>query len=139
MIKIPMLLVLLLVGCMPTQQRQQDDEMAAQRARADAMRADVQRVNNFCVDLLNDREIDPIRTKVGIADDSESGFEMLTDNSKPTKTEKKALVVWAKKKEKCYSERNSSVRRFSPPLAPEFITLYEALFPRFLFLIADHS
>lgn len=61
--KIMMLLGLLLVGCVPMQQRQQDDEMSAQKARADAMHVDYQRVMSFCENLFRDQEIDPIRKK----------------------------------------------------------------------------
>lgn len=125
--------ILVLSGCQTTQQRQSDE----MRARAEAMRVDSARVTSFCENLFTGQEIDPIRAKIGIVSGGEDTFEMLTDNTKPTMKEKKALVFFAKKKEECHKETVASMRRFSPYLASQYITLEEAAFPRFQFLIAD--
>jgi hypothetical protein len=94
-------------------------------------------VNSFCETLFRDARLDPIRTKLGIARDGESTFEMLLDNTKAADPEKAALIVWAKRKEECKNELVAHFRRFSPPVYPEYPTIYEAGFTRFQFLIAD--
>ncbi len=133
------IVALLMVGCQGMPQQQSDAQRQAEerRARDEAARADRQRVDRHCESLFRDAGLDPIRTKLGIARDGDSTFEMLLDNTKATDAEKAALIVWAKRKEECKNELVAHFRRFSPPVYPEHPTIYEAGFTRFQFLIAD--
>jgi hypothetical protein len=62
---------------------------------------------------------------------------MIADKSKATDSEKAVILIWAKKKQDCWREQVSSMRRFSPPYPPEFINVDEDGFRGFQFLVAD--
>lgn len=99
------------------------------------MHAEQERIRSYCDGLFADPSLDPIKGKIGLRNDEETTFEMLTDTSKPTDVEKAALVVWAKKKEDCIRQDIAGMRRSS--VSNSLIVLTESMFQRFQFLIAD--
>jgi hypothetical protein len=96
-----------------------------------------QRIEVYCDSLLRDPALDPIRSKLGVPGPEGATFEMLTNRSRPTETERAAIAVLAKAERDCTKEELSTKRRFSPPISPQFLVLEEAVSRRFQFLLAD--
>lgn len=105
--------------------------------RATEMNAERARVRLYCAALFRDATLDPIRTKVAVDNENETTVQMLADKSKPIDSDRAVLLIWAKKKEDCWREVLSSMKRFSPPIEPQLIALDEAMYRRFQLLIAD--
>jgi hypothetical protein len=62
---------------------------------------------------------------------------MLTNQSKPTESERAAIVALAGKKRECGQAWVSVSQRFSPPLPSQVAVLHEVGTARFQFLLAD--
>jgi hypothetical protein len=105
--------------------------------RGEQMRAEQARVRGYCSGLYHDPALDPIRTKVAVDQERDTTVQMIADKSKATDSEKAALLIWANKRQDCFREGTSAMRRFSPPIPPQAIAIDEAMFPRLQFLMAD--
>ena len=105
--------------------------------RGEQMRTEVARVRAYCSGLYRDPALDPIRTKVAVDHERDTTVQMIADKSKATDSEKAALLIWANKRQDCFREATSAMRRFSPPIPPQSIAIDEAAFARAQFLMAD--
>lgn len=123
--------VLLLAGCGSVSSRPSLDAQ---------IEMEKQRVDAYCDGLWRDPAVYPvlypIRSKIPFRPE-DTTFEMLTDRSKPTDTERAAIVVFAKTKRACANESLSTMRRFSPPIPAQLVVLDEVAWNRFQFLLAD--
>ncbi|HZP39428.1 MAG TPA: hypothetical protein VFE48_23295 [Methylomirabilota bacterium] len=97
--------------------------------------AEQEQVGLYCRELFRDRALDPLRTKMAIDTPKETTFEMLTDQSKPTQSERSAIVAFAKDKQECNRAWSSAARPF--PIPPQAIVLRETNAARFQFLLAE--
>ena len=94
-----------------------------------------ERVSSYCRDLFRDSALDSLRVKMAIESPKDTTFEMLTDQSRPTQSERLAIVTFARDKQECNRAWSSSARRF--PIPAQAIVLREANAARFQFLLAD--
>ena len=94
-----------------------------------------ERVSSYCRDLFRDSALDSLRVKMAIESPKDTTFEMLTDQSRPTQSERLAIVTFARDKQECNRAWSSSARRF--PISAQAIVLREANAARFQFLLAD--
>lgn len=124
--------VLLLAGCGSVSSR---PSLEAQ------IEMERQRVDAYCEALWRDPAVYPllypIQSKIAVRRAEDTTFEMLTNRSKPTDTERAAIVVLARTKRDCAQEAVSTLRRLSPPIPAQVVVLHEVAAARFQFLLAD--
>ena len=74
--------------------------------------------------LASDPELNVIKNKVALSGVSDQTFSMLSDNAKPTTTEKSALQIWGGKRDVCMKKHVAYERAKGTPL--EVINLFES-------------
>lgn len=105
--------------------------------RMTELQMEQERVNSYCRDLFRDPALDPLRSRMAVFSAKDTTFEMLTNQSTPTESERLAIVALAGKKQECGRAWVLWSRHFSPPISPQVAILHEVGTARFQFLLAD--
>jgi len=101
------------------------------------VREDEQERNEYCTSLYKNNDFGLIHDKVSIMKSSDTSFEMMTIQSKPSKQEKKQILVWAKIKNLCGKNWMEGKKKFTPPFNSIYLDLDEAVLLKVQLLRVD--